>query len=51
MEFRWVIYCDEYGRKSEPILQYRERGSLGGYVSEWAEVPIVEKKSYSNSEE
>lgn len=39
MEIRWIIIINEYGRKSEPMLQYRE-----GMYSEWQDVPIVEFK-------
>lgn len=40
MELQWVIIVDEYGRKSEPSLQYRENEN-----DEWQDVPIVEIKS------
>lgn len=43
MEFRWVIIVNEYGKKSEPQLQYRRIYSEG-MPGEWQDVPVVEIK-------
>jgi len=43
MELRWLILCDENGRKTEPVLQYRED------EKDWEDVPIEEFKTWKTT--
>lgn len=43
MRLRWLVWCDENGRKTEPVLQYKPYDE-----ALWEDVEYVELKEWDN---
>lgn len=51
IEFRWLVYCNENGLKSQPFLQYRNTWQPGDSgEDEWHDVETFEEK-YNSKED
>lgn len=50
LELRYYATCDQYGKKTEPRLQYRYVIEGNPFTEKWEEIPYIEEKIYIKHE-